>query len=141
LRFAVELRCVGFEARQVGVGILARVHRMLFVQQARYLEERAGVLCDHVRCVSPRPVRIQHRHIAVGECESFGCELVRRAHDVDIDACRIAQCGGIDRLHALQPLGDPLRDGLLPLADRSESIAFRAARAPLSIPRPVAVSG
>ena len=83
---AIELTGIGREAREVGFGVFAGRDRVLLLEQARDLEEGAGVLRDDVGRVAPGPVRVQERDIAVGKREALGCGLVRRAHDVEVDA-------------------------------------------------------
>ena len=58
-------------------------------------------------------LRIEQRHIAVGKGKTLERELMRGAHDIDVDACRIAQRGRVDGLQAIEPLRHALRDGFL----------------------------
>ena len=110
--FAVQLTGIRLEAREVRVRIRRRLDGVLLVQHARDFEERAGVLRDDVGRVAIRPARVEQRRIAVRESEPLGRELMRRAHDVHIDARCFAEARGVDGLQALQPLRDALRDRL-----------------------------
>ena len=102
-RLAIDLAGIGLKSFEVGFGIFSRLQRVLLVEQARDLEEGAGVLRDNVGRVPPRPVLVEKRHVAVREVESLRRGLMRRAHDIKVDACRFVQVGGVYRAQSLEP--------------------------------------
>ena len=110
LGLAVELAGIRHEALEIGVGVLSGRDGVLLLEQARDLEEGAGVLRDHVGRVAPGPVRVQERDVAIRKLETLRSGLVGRAHDVDVDAGSLVERAGIDSLEARQALGDALRD-------------------------------
>ena len=87
---------------------------MLLLEQARDLEEGARVLRDDVGRIPPGPVLVEGRDVAIGKGEALDRGLVRRPHDVEIDARGLIECRRIHGLHAFKPGGHALRDGRLP---------------------------
>ncbi len=102
-RLAIDLAGIGLKSLEVSFGIFSRLQRVLLVEQARDLEEGAGVLRDNVGRVPPRPVLVEKRNVAVREVESLGRGLMRRAHDIQVDSRRLVEAGGVDRAQSLEP--------------------------------------
>ena len=152
---AVELARIRFQPREVGLRILPRLHGVLLDHEARDLEESAGILRDDIGRVSPGPVLVEERHVAVREGEARGSGFMRRAHDIQVDARRLVQAeASMDCSRSISSSAEAsmafsrssrfaTRPAMTdcPAAVRSVSLDFSGARGPASMPSAVAFSG
>ena len=134
---AVELLRVRLQTREIRFGVGCVLDAMVAVEEARNVEIRADVLNDDVRRVAPAA----DGDVAVRQREPFERRRVRAAHDFDAGARRVRQPPCRRTVDARQIVPILIARRRLPASERSDSCDRRAARAPVSIPSDVALSG
>ena len=97
-RLAIQYRCIGRQAREIGFGICRIADGVVAIEETGNIKIRTDILDDDIRRVAPAA----HCDVAIGQGESIQRHAICAFDHCEACAGGLSETGFVERAHAFQ---------------------------------------